>query len=67
MANSNKKTEEISLADIPGDDPLEKLKNLLLLLVKLILTYFQVFVIILGIGFLIILLILLNFFGALGF
>ncbi|OGK24075.1 hypothetical protein A3C25_05175 [Candidatus Roizmanbacteria bacterium RIFCSPHIGHO2_02_FULL_38_11] len=67
MKKSEDKTKELTLSDIPGDDPLVKLKNLLLLLVKLFLTYFQIFVLVFGIGFLIIILLLLIFFNALGF
>ncbi|MBI4225955.1 hypothetical protein HY612_02475 [Candidatus Roizmanbacteria bacterium] len=67
MTKIKEKNKKLALADIPGEDPLEKLVNLLLLLVKLILTYYQIFVLILGIGFLIIILLLLIFFGALGF
>lgn len=67
MGKLEDKTKELTLSDIPGDDPLVKLKNLLLLLVKLILTYSQIFVLVLGVGFIIIILLLLIFFGALGF
>lgn len=48
-------------------DPLENLAKLFQSIVEFILTYSQIFIIILGIGFLTVILFLLNFFKLFGF